>query len=76
MMVLSREAEQARCRAEIATLEALLRSGHEDVGGIMLALADWRAERLLIEQELRGEAEKPAAAGAGRARKEAFDAKG
>ena len=49
MRVLPLEAEQARCRAEIATLEAALRSGHEDVGGLMLALADWRAELVELE---------------------------
>ena len=49
MRVLPLEAERARCRAEIATLEALLRSGHKDVGGLMLALADWRAELAELE---------------------------
>ena len=49
MRVLPPEAERARCRAEIATLEALLRSGHEDVDGLMLALADWRAELVELE---------------------------
>ena len=49
MRVLPLEAEQARCRAEIATLEALLRSGHPDIEGLTLALADWRAELVALE---------------------------
>jgi hypothetical protein len=65
-----------RCRREIAAIEAQLRAGHPDVQGLCLALADWHAERRLIAQELERRAEKPAAAGAGRAREEARDATG
>jgi hypothetical protein len=65
-----------RCRREIAAVEAQIRAGHPDVQGLCLALADWHGERRLIEQEAGRKAEKPAAAGAGRAKKEARDAKG
>ncbi len=49
-------------------IEAALRAGHPDVQGLCLALADWSAESRLIEEELGLKAEKPAAAGAGRAK--------
>ena len=42
--------EVARCRREIAEIEALLRSGHPDIEGLCLALSDWWAELRLIEQ--------------------------
>ena len=45
----------------------LLRNGHPDLQGLCLALADWSAELYLIEKESRLNAEKPAAAEAGRA---------
>ena len=45
----SQEAQRARCRAEIAALDGLLRAGHEDVDGLILALADWRAELVELE---------------------------
>jgi hypothetical protein len=39
----------ARCRQEIAAIEAQIRAGHADVEGLCLALADWSAElRLLL----------------------------
>ena len=40
--------EEEQCRAEIANVEALLRSGHPDVQGLCLALSDWSAELRLI----------------------------
>jgi len=43
--------EIARCRREIAEIEALLRSGHPDVEGLCLALADWSAELGILERE-------------------------
>jgi hypothetical protein len=44
--------ELERCDAEIREIEFLLRGGHPDVEGLLLALADWRKERrLLIEEE-------------------------
>jgi len=80
----------ARCRAEIAAIEAQIRAGHPDLQGLCLALADWHAEIRLLQasgelatvgprlapvrlggrplvcgttrQELRPQAEKPAAA--------------
>ncbi len=65
-----------RCRAEIAAVEAQIRAGHPDLEGLCLALADWSAELRLLQMESGEEARKPAAAGAGRARKEAVDATG
>lgn len=42
----SREIE--RCDREIARAKAMLRSGHTDVAGLMLALHDWYLERRLL----------------------------
>ena len=41
--------EVDRCRAEIASAERLLRSGHPDVAGLCLALSDWSAELKILE---------------------------
>jgi hypothetical protein len=38
-----------RCHTEIAEVERLLRSGHPDVEGLCLALADWSAELRILE---------------------------
>lgn len=38
-----------RCRAEIADLEGLIRSGHPDVTGLCLALSDWSEELRILE---------------------------
>jgi hypothetical protein len=38
------DADQARCRAEIAHIEEELRAGNPDVQGLLLALHDWRQE--------------------------------
>jgi len=38
-----------RCRAEIASAERSLRSGHPDIAGLCLALADWSTELRIIE---------------------------
>jgi len=43
--------EMARCRTEIAAVEALLRGGHTDVQGLCLALSDWSAELRILEKE-------------------------
>ncbi len=43
--------EIARCEREIAAAEEALCAGHEDVGGLCLALWDWSAERRILEQE-------------------------
>lgn len=41
-----------QCRAEIATIEAYLRSGQaEQMYGALLGLADWSAELRLLEGE-------------------------
>jgi len=40
-----------RCDREIADIEALLRSGHPDTQGLCLALADWAAERGILQRE-------------------------
>jgi hypothetical protein len=53
--------EIERCRREIAEIEGLLRSGHHDVAGLCLALADWSAELRLLEDEKRRRALNPAA---------------
>lgn len=39
----------ARCRAEIAAVEAQIRAGHPDLQGLCLALADWSAELRLLQ---------------------------
>jgi hypothetical protein len=38
-----------RCLAEIAAAEAILSSGHPDIQGLLLALADWSAELRILE---------------------------
>ncbi len=43
--------EVDRCRVEIASIEALLRAGHPDVEGLVLALADWSEELRMIARE-------------------------
>jgi len=55
--------EIERCRREIAEIKALLLSGHRDVEGLCLALADWSAELRLLEQEKSRRAQAPAAGG-------------
>jgi hypothetical protein len=41
----------ARCRQEIADIEAQIRDGNPDLQGLCLALADWSAElRVLLAQ--------------------------
>ena len=40
-----------RCRREITEIETQLRTGHTDLEGLLLALADWGAELRLIEEE-------------------------
>lgn len=57
--------EIERCRREIAEVERLLRSGHPDVEGLCLALADWHAELRLLEDEKSRRAWNPAADGSG-----------
>ena len=42
---------------EIAAIEELLRSGHPDIQGLCLALADWSAELRLLHNEERRPAE-------------------
>jgi hypothetical protein len=37
-----------RCRAEIAAIETQIRSGHPDLPGLCLALADWSWELRLL----------------------------
>ena len=55
--------EIERCRREIAEIERLLRSGHPDVEGLCLALADWSAELRLLEDEKGRQAVNLAASG-------------
>lgn len=40
-----------RCRNEIAAIEHQLRSGHPEVQGLCLALADWSWELRILETE-------------------------
>lgn len=42
----------ARCDAEIASADALLRAGHPDIQGLLLALSDWAYEKRLIQAEI------------------------
>jgi len=44
-----------RCRREIAAIEEQLRTGHPDVLGLCMALADWSAELRILEEEQRQE---------------------
>ena len=44
--------ELHRCRQEIAQIEALLRDGHTDMHGLLLALQDWSQELRLLESAL------------------------
>jgi hypothetical protein len=43
----------ARCGREIAEIEAQIRSGHPDLQGLCLALADWGAELRILQNEKR-----------------------
>ena len=43
----------ARCDAEIAAIEDLLRAGHSDLEGLLLALSDWSSEKRLVEAAIR-----------------------
>jgi hypothetical protein len=47
--------EIGKVRAEQAKLVSLLKAGHSDRGGIMLAIEDWFWEELLIEKELQAQ---------------------
>jgi hypothetical protein len=49
-----------RCRLEIAEVKRLLYSGHHDVQGLCLALADWSAELRLLEQGSRSQSNETA----------------
>jgi hypothetical protein len=40
----------ARCRREIANIEALIRAGHPELEGLCLALSDWSSELRLIRK--------------------------
>jgi len=62
MAPLSTDREIERCRREIAEIKGLLSSGHRDVAGLCLALADWSAELRLLEEERR-RVHDPAASG-------------
>ena len=43
--------ELERCDDEIRHVELLLRGGHQDIEGLLLALVDWRTERRLLRAE-------------------------
>ncbi len=45
----SRMSEIDRCDREIESAKDLLRAGHPDVAGLMLAVHDWQQERRLLE---------------------------
>lgn len=55
------EREIERCWRELAEIKNLLRSGHPEVEGLCLALADWSAELRLLEKEKSRRASRPAA---------------
>jgi hypothetical protein len=57
--------DTARCRREIAAIEALIASGHRDLHGLCLALSDWCAELRLVDEEMAMRQKEPAAAEAG-----------
>ena len=40
--------ELERCDAEIAAIQRQLRNGHPDLEGLCRALADWSAERRIL----------------------------
>jgi hypothetical protein len=54
--------DTARCRREIAAIEALIAAGHRDLHGLCLALSDWCVELRLVEQEMVLRQKEPAAA--------------
>jgi hypothetical protein len=43
--------ELERCDDEIRNVEFLLRGGHPDIEGLLLAFVDWRTERRLLRAE-------------------------
>jgi hypothetical protein len=43
--------EIARCRREIAAIEAELFAGNPDILGLLLAYADWHAELRIIQAQ-------------------------
>ena len=43
-----------RCDYALAEIERLLRDGHPDLEGLLLALADWRTERHFLIAERKG----------------------
>ncbi len=45
--------ELDRIDAELAAVERMLRAGHLDIEGLVLALKDWRGERRLFLEERR-----------------------
>jgi hypothetical protein len=47
------QCEIERCRSEIAAIQTELLAGNPDVEGLCLALADWRAELRILEEERR-----------------------
>ena len=44
-----------RCDEEIRHVELLLRAGHPDIEGLLLALVDWSTERRLLRAEQENE---------------------
>ena len=53
----------ARCRREIAEIEAQIRNGNPQLEGLALALSDWSAElRLLAAETQKSRGGKPPAA--------------
>jgi hypothetical protein len=45
--------EIARCRREIAAIEAELLAGNPDVQGLLLGFADWHCELRILQNEER-----------------------
>ena len=47
--MIAKGADVARCRREIAALEAEIRADNPDLEGLCLALADWSGELRLLQ---------------------------
>lgn len=49
----TRQRDIELCQAVIADIDSLIRAGHTDIQGLLLALADWSAElQCLINQRV------------------------
>lgn len=51
---MTKQEEIARCDREIAQARAAALAGNREIEGLLLCIADWAAERRLIEEEREG----------------------